>query len=182
MALPNPGMDFDPLDTLTAAELDDIVENVEALSAGTGLVTSAVTADKIATNSNVLAYVEGLTSGQSTTSGSYVDATAITVTFTTPASCTRVLLRASGPSSNDTATVNTFAITDGSNVVQVERPKAHSVGNVNLIDSFELSRRITVTASTSYTFKLRFKVSGGTGVINQGNVADRMTCLWVEKA
>lgn len=182
MSLPNPSMDFDPLDTLTAAELDDIVENVEALASGTGLNTSAVTADKIATDSNILAYVEGLTTGQSTTSTSYVDATGITLTFTTPASCTRILLRASGPSSNDTATLNVFAITDSSNVVQVERPKAHSVGNVNLIDTFDLSRRITVTASTAYTFKLRFKVGGGTGVINQGNVADRMTCLWVEKA
>ncbi len=182
MPLVNPNMDFAAFDVLPAASLDDLVENIEALAAGTGLNTSAITAAKVATDSHILAYAEGLTTGQSTTSTTYVDATGITVTFTTPASCTKILLRAEGPSSNDTATVNSFAISNNSNVVQVERTKAHSVGNVNLIDSFQLSRRISVSASTAYTFKLQFKVGGGTGVINQGNVADRPTCLWVERA
>lgn len=40
MALPNPGMDFDPLDVLTAAELDQMVANIEALAAGTAAVTN----------------------------------------------------------------------------------------------------------------------------------------------
>jgi hypothetical protein len=46
MSLPNPGMDFTPFDTLSAAELDDMVENIEALAAGTGLNDSVVTPDK----------------------------------------------------------------------------------------------------------------------------------------
>lgn len=37
MSLPNPGMDFTPFDTLPAASLDDIVENIEALADGSGL-------------------------------------------------------------------------------------------------------------------------------------------------
>jgi hypothetical protein len=32
MQLPNPGMDFTPFDTLPAASLDDLVENIEALA------------------------------------------------------------------------------------------------------------------------------------------------------
>ncbi len=36
MTLPNPGMDFDALDTLTAVEMDDIVENIEAIATGLG--------------------------------------------------------------------------------------------------------------------------------------------------
>lgn len=47
MALPNPSMSFSPFAILTAAELNDLVENIEALSDGTGLENSAVTADKI---------------------------------------------------------------------------------------------------------------------------------------
>lgn len=49
MALPNPGMDFVPFDILTAEELDDVVENIEALAAGTGLNDASVTAAKLAT-------------------------------------------------------------------------------------------------------------------------------------
>lgn len=35
--LPNPGMDFTPFDTLPAADLDKIVENIEALADGSAL-------------------------------------------------------------------------------------------------------------------------------------------------
>lgn len=48
MALPNLGMDFTAFDPLTAAEMDDLVENIEALAAGTGLNDSAVITAKIA--------------------------------------------------------------------------------------------------------------------------------------
>ena len=37
MSLPNPGMSFDPLTPLPAESLNDLVENIEALAAGTGL-------------------------------------------------------------------------------------------------------------------------------------------------
>lgn len=57
MALPNPAMSFTPFDILTAEELNNIVENVESLAAGTGfnagsidtpaLANGAVTSDKI---------------------------------------------------------------------------------------------------------------------------------------
>lgn len=35
--LPNPGMDFTAFDTLPAASLDDLVENIEALADGSGI-------------------------------------------------------------------------------------------------------------------------------------------------
>lgn len=46
MSLPNAGMSFTPFDPLTAAEQNDLVENIEALAAGTGLDNSVVTPDK----------------------------------------------------------------------------------------------------------------------------------------
>lgn len=55
--LPNPGMSFTPFDILTAAEMNDLVENIESLADGTGIgdgsvdtaaiADEAVTADKI---------------------------------------------------------------------------------------------------------------------------------------
>lgn len=42
-------MDFTPFDILTAAELDDLVENDQALAAGTGLDNAAITYAKLLT-------------------------------------------------------------------------------------------------------------------------------------
>lgn len=148
------------------------------------LADNAVTSDKIATDSHILAYVEGLSTGQSTTSATLVDATGITVTFTTPVGCTKVLLRAEGPiSCSADGTDMTVAIADGSNTTQVQRSVGSAGASAALIETFTLSRRITVTASTSYTFKLRFQSNGAaTVVINNGNVSTRLTSLWVERA
>lgn len=48
MALPNPGMDAVPFTPLTAEFLDDMIENIESLSSGTGIGDGAVTAGKTA--------------------------------------------------------------------------------------------------------------------------------------
>lgn len=42
MPLPNTGMSFTPFDPLAASELNDLVENIEALAAGTGLNNASV--------------------------------------------------------------------------------------------------------------------------------------------
>lgn len=47
MALPNPGMDFTAFDTLPASQLDDLVENIESLAAGTGFSNDAIPASAI---------------------------------------------------------------------------------------------------------------------------------------
>lgn len=170
----------------SAAKWNILGTNDASFNDGTGFATSAITADKVATNTQILAYTEGLTSGQSITTAwpTYTDATGMSVTFTTPASCTRILLRAEGPVSADTAGINMyFAITNSSNTIQVERVFGADQSNANQIHTYSLSRRITVTASTSYTFKLRFASNGTASVvINNGNVADRPSCIWVERA
>ena len=48
MALPNPGMDAVPFTPLTAEFLDDMIENIQALSAGTGLANGAITTNTLA--------------------------------------------------------------------------------------------------------------------------------------
>ena len=47
MSLPNPAMDFDALDVLTAVELDQLAANDQALAAGTGLNDGSITPAKI---------------------------------------------------------------------------------------------------------------------------------------
>jgi len=47
MSLPNPSMNFTPFDPLPASDLNDIVENVEALAAGTGLDDSSIVKAKL---------------------------------------------------------------------------------------------------------------------------------------
>lgn len=50
--LPNTGMSFTPFDPLPASDLNDLVENIEALSDGTGIINDAILTRHIA-NSNV---------------------------------------------------------------------------------------------------------------------------------
>jgi hypothetical protein len=52
MNLPNPGMNFDPLTPLPAESLDNLVENIEALSAGTGFAAGAIPAAALDANAN----------------------------------------------------------------------------------------------------------------------------------
>lgn len=47
--LPNPGMDFTPFDTLPAASLDEMVENIEALADGSGLDVSSIVPNALMT-------------------------------------------------------------------------------------------------------------------------------------
>lgn len=52
MSLPNPGMSFTPFDILPASDLNDIVENIEALALGTGLNDGVITTSKLSSGSN----------------------------------------------------------------------------------------------------------------------------------
>lgn len=77
MSLPNPGMSFTPFDPLPASDLNDIVENIEALAAGTGLNDDSVTAPKIVgldksnltTDSNPYKFSAGKTGNQAIPGG-----------------------------------------------------------------------------------------------------------------
>lgn len=48
MSLPNPSMSFSPFAILTAEEMNDIVENIESLSNGTGFEPGAIGTDTLA--------------------------------------------------------------------------------------------------------------------------------------
>jgi hypothetical protein len=82
MSLPNPGLSFSPFAILTAEEMNDIVENIEALSDGSGLADGSVTVNKISNNAITLAYSE-VTSNQGGIT-SETNISGLSVTFNAP--------------------------------------------------------------------------------------------------
>ena len=66
MSLPNPSMSFTPFDQLPASDLNDIVENVEALAAGTGLDDGVVTSEKLTAT---VGFIARRTTNQAITGG-----------------------------------------------------------------------------------------------------------------
>lgn len=65
MALPHPSMAFTPFDVLTADEMNDLVDNIEALADGSGLNNLAITTAKIGAAAVTIAKID-LTSFQAT--------------------------------------------------------------------------------------------------------------------
>ena len=63
--------------------------NDASFNDGTGIGTSAIDSDNLQTDSHIIAYDEGPATGQSTTSTSDVERYRVSVTFTTPLSCTK---------------------------------------------------------------------------------------------
>ena len=82
MALPNLGQVFTPFDPLPASDLNDIVENVEALAAGTGLNDASVTADKLANGTTIASTKK--TSNFIKSSTTIEEVTGFDTTFTVP--------------------------------------------------------------------------------------------------
>lgn len=83
--LPNTGMSFTPFDILTAAEMNELVENIEALSDGTGIATNAIEADKLDTNAILLGYAQITSNPSNFNSNSPVIITGLTGSVTIPA-------------------------------------------------------------------------------------------------
>src|SRR5687767_8010800 len=68
MPLPNPGMSFTPFDPLPASDLNDIVENIEALADGSAAVTALSWADTALANPYKFSVYRG-SSNQTVASG-----------------------------------------------------------------------------------------------------------------
>lgn len=162
MALPNPGMDFTALDPLTAAEMDDIVENIEALADGSGLDDGAVTNPKLNLNGSEEALVA---TGQSTSSGSFTDLSTVGPTVTVDigvSGCALVVLATNA--SGDTAVQNRnmgFAIS-GATTRAAVASDALQTGNANTSVGERHSYSTIVTGLTpgSTTFTAKYSRFG----------------------
>ena len=107
-----------------------------------------------------VSHVDGATSGPTTTSTSYVDLTDITVTITTGAN--PVLILFSGDFASTSAGGNIYVIIEIDGVDQADSERTISIDNVNYQYSVATTWLTTATAG-SHTFKIQWKVSGGTG-------------------
>lgn len=161
MALPNPGMDFTAFDTLPAASLDDMVENIEALADGSGLDDKAIATAKLDDGYSLLGYTERTSSFTSTTAGSMVDVTSLTVTFTTDGTQrVELMARIANLSSTQTGLNGLqLRIAEGATEICTSSITQNSA-NWNL--TVEASRIITPSAG-SHTYKVQvLQQSAGT--------------------
>jgi len=113
MSLPNPGMDAVPFTPLTAEFLDDMIENIESLSSGTGFANNAIGASKLATSAITLGYAQ-ITSDFGTTSGTAVSAgLGVTVTIPSGGRKVRITAFSSYLSSSSAVTITDMTLWDG---------------------------------------------------------------------
>ena len=155
-------MDFVAFDTLTAAQLDDIVENVEALAAGTGLNDGVVTPDKIATGAGKVR-VNGDESRSNVAYGALATAQAVTVTIganglALVSTSVRFFMSSAsdiGYLSFAVSGANTIAVSDDNSIIS----RAHTTGTNGLF-----GRTILLTGLTpgSTTFTVQVRNSTGT--------------------
>lgn len=106
MSLPNPAMNFTAFDILTAAEMNELVENIEALADGSGLDTNAIPAAALATNAIKLGYAQ-ITSNFTTTSTTAVQVTGLSSSVTVPAGGRSIRVTAYTPYLTNSATPKT---------------------------------------------------------------------------
>lgn len=81
--LPFPGMNFTAFDILTAAEMNQLVDNIEALADGTAIAAGSIGATKLSTSAIKLGTVSR-TSDFTTSSGTPVQVTGMTLSPTIP--------------------------------------------------------------------------------------------------
>lgn len=163
MSLPNPGMTFTPFDPLTAAEMNDLVENIEALAAGTGLDTNAVGASKLATSAIFLGYSQ-ITGSLTTGSASFVDAAGLAVGVTVPAGGRDVKITAYMPSignSGGAGAYEVLTVNEGAAVLGQKRVISPQNGRTD----GTIIARVSAPSAGSHTYKVQWLVSSGTGTM-----------------
>lgn len=169
MALPNPGMDFTAFDTLPAASLDDMVENIEALADGSGLDDGAVTNAKLNLSGSQRATVA---TSQTTTSTSYADLSTVgpAVTVTIGSSGLALVIMEMTASSNvaGNANLNMSFAASGTNTItagtQGQMKMGSFAGGVGMTHSFE--RLLTGLTPGSTTFTAKYSTTSGTATFS----------------
>jgi hypothetical protein len=164
MALPNLGMVFTPFDPLPASDLNDIVENVEALAAGTGLNDASVTPDKI----NLGSATNKITTPESTTSGSYTNLATIgpTLNVTVPSNGRLSISYAASINSSNTGQAGKAAFTlSGANTRSAEDDEAIETQSIYAT----CSRTIALSGLTpgATTVKMVYLATGGTSTFRR---------------
>lgn len=165
MALPNPGMDFTAFDTLTAAELDDLVENIESLEDGSGfdLGNNVIPANALATTAITLGYAQ-ITSGFTASSVAVQDVTGITSTVTVPAGGRRVVVLCYLPQIYSSVDGNRLDFSIQEDGVNIQETYTRVFSAANGGNGGYIVRASKVASAGSHTYKLRVATGVGAGV------------------
>lgn len=173
MSLPNPGMSFTPFDPLPASDLNDLVENIEALAAGTGLNDLAVITAKLADAAvttrklkpSIIDYKDTGGTNFTTTSGSLVDITGMTTTYTTgPTAETLILLFSCMANNSAASAANLVPHVNGTDLTDETFWYPTAAGEWVVAVAPVV---INVPANTIINLKGRAKTAGGTLTVNR---------------
>lgn len=168
MPLPFPAMDFTAFDILTAAQMDQMVANDQALASGTGLNTGVVTNDKLSISAIKLGYSQ-ITSDFSVSSASFVDVTGLSVTITVPSGgrSLQIDMRALAISNTTSGVGVSASIFEGATEISGFILSSYSSGGYL---PCSLQAVITPTAG-SHTYKIRIKSDTGTAIIRAASTS-----------
>jgi hypothetical protein len=156
VALPNPGMAFSPFDILTAEEMNNLVENIEALADGTGLNDNIVTSNKLNLGQS------GVSGNVTTTTSTTYIAAGLSVTVNVGSSgMVLVGIGANLSNSGGNETRMAWSATGANTIVATNINAISTVGTNNT--SLGRVWLLTGLSSGSTVFTLNKSVSGGTG-------------------
>lgn len=176
--LPNPGMSFTPFDILTAAELNQMVANIQSLATGSGIgdgsintvaiADAAVSGSKISATAITLGYAQRATDF-SATSGTPVQITGLTSSVTIPSGGRRVEVIAYASNAYQAGSGGAFEISIWEGAVntgtQLNKARMNNVTGgpslVNVIASY-------IPTAGSKTYNVAVKSGSGQSTIEAG--------------
>lgn len=170
MSLPNPSMSFTPFDVLPASDLNDLVENIEALAAGTGLNNQVITSSKL---SLTTAYQGNNTSG-TTASTTYTSTlsgggTTPTVTITVGPNGIALVGFNLSMGNNAVSTISAAVAVSGSTTIAATQDLCFGYPT-NVVIRGGLTHLYTGLTPGSNTFTLQYQVNSGTGTFDHREI------------
>jgi hypothetical protein len=168
MSLPNPGMDSVPFTPLTAEFLDDMIENINSLAAGTGFDNNAVPASALATTAITLGYTQ-ITTNFSTGSTSAVQVTGLACSVTIPSGGRKVEITAYARDvyGSLSTTVTQMTIWDGTvgSGTQLQSSLFNPAGGAVGLSGHAMAVAVVTPSAGAKTYNVGFQVNSGTGTL-----------------
>lgn len=169
--LPFPSMNFTAFDILTAAEMNQLVDNIEALADGTGLADGIINPNKLSLGAQQAV----VATGQTTTSTSFTDlaTTTDTVTVTIGVNGLALVIISSRINNSDSAAGGFVGVAlSGANTAAASDANSLNMRNSSGAPDSQTSWIYLATglSSGSTTFKLKYRVTAGTGTFTNRRI------------
>ena len=162
MSLPYPGLDAVPFTPITAEFNDKIIANIEAVADGTGLDSTVITGEKLATT-NVIFATFTPAGASNVTSGTFVDLSG-SVSIAVPSWATSALaqVNTSGLFNVTGDSIMSFRAVIGTDNGTEVTTQFDTIADAHN-DQFSWASLHTITATGTKTLKLQAKRASGSG-------------------